>query len=56
MTDKQKLSKTLEWYARDADSPGLRNALNDAADALASAAKRDAAEAEVERLISEAYQ
>jgi hypothetical protein len=53
MTDRiKKLSKTLEWYARDTDSPRLRAALHDAADALAD---RDPLDDEAEQLISEAY-
>jgi hypothetical protein len=55
LSDKAKLARTLEWYARDTDSESLRNVLNDAADALEDAAQRDAADDEIERMIGESY-
>jgi hypothetical protein len=53
--DYARLSKTCAWYAGHAVTAGLRSVLLASAEALEEAAERASADADVERLIAEAY-
>jgi hypothetical protein len=54
--DREKLAKSLTYYAGCVESAQLGSVLRDAADVVAEAAARDAQDAEIERLISEVYE
>jgi hypothetical protein len=53
--DHRKLAMACAWYAAHATTAGLRSVLLASAETLEEAAERAAADAEVERLIAEAY-